>query len=503
MRRLTIERTAFIILFALLFALATRVPVDTDVWWHIRSGEYTLTQGMIYADPFSFTKAGTAWTNHSWGAQIILYAIWQVAGSFGLAIYTSALATLGMWFVYRMSSGSVYLRAFAIVLGAATAAVFWSPRPQMLSFALSAALLYILYWHKYESGHDVTRPDDTSGRRITFDRLWLIPPLMALWGNLHAGFSIGFILLAGSIAGEIAGNLFNSKGEHVVPWRGIRKLALVTLVSAAAIVINPYGLNMLAVPFQTVSIGALQNFIQEWNTPNFHERQNWPFIALLLGLFGAVGASRKQLDWTDFLLTAGTAFMGLLAGRNVALFAVVATPVLTRHLDAMLAERGWVLKPVQRVTPRMARLNALIVALIGFAALAKVLLVLDVKTVDEAQREFLPIAAVEHMQSAGLAGPLFNSYNWGGYLIYALPDEPVFVDGRTDLYGDTFLTESYFRPAQGAAGWRDVLAQYSINTVLVEAQSGLARALREEAGWRLDYEDEMAVIFVRAGDENG
>jgi hypothetical protein len=487
MRRLTIERTAFIILFALLFALATRIPVDTDVWWHIRSGEYTLTQGMIYADPFSFTKAGTAWTNHSWGAQVALYAIWGAAGSFGLAIYTSALATLGMWFVYRMASGSVYLRAFAIVLGAATAAVFWSPRPQMFSFALSAALLCILYLHKLEG----------------VDRLWLIPPLMALWGNLHAGFSIGLILLAGSIVGEVAGHLFNPKGEHVVPWRGVRKLVLVTVVSAAAIVINPYGLNMLAVPFQTVSIGALQNFIQEWNTPNFHERQNWPFIALLLGVFGAVGASKKRLDWTDFLLTAGTAFMGLLAGRNVALFAVVATPVLTRHLDALLTERGWVLKPVQRVTPRMARLNAVIVALIGFAALAKVLLVLDAKTVDEAQREFLPVAAVEHWRAAGLAGPLFNSYNWGGYLIYALPDEPVFVDGRTDLYGDTFLTENYFRPTQGAAGWRDTLAQYGINTVLVEAQSGLARALREEDGWRLDYEDDMAVIFVRAGGADG
>lgn len=504
MRQLTIERAAFIILFALLFALATRIPIDTDVWWHIRSGEYTLTRGMIYADPFSFTQAGAAWTNHSWGAQVILYAIWRAAGSFGLAIYTSTLATLGMWFVYRMSSGSVYLRAFALVLGAATAAVFWSPRPQMFSFALSAALLYILHLHKRENGRDVSRPCDASAngtRRIMSDRLWLIPPLMILWGNLHAGFSIGFILLAGSIAGEIAGNLFNPKGEHVVPWRGIRRLALVTLIAAAAIVINPYGLNMLAVPFQTVSIGALQNFIQEWNSPNFHERQNWPFAALLLALFGAAGASRKRLDWTDFLLTAGTAFMGLLAGRNVALFAVVATPVLTRHLDALLSERGWTLKPAQRVTPRMARLNALLVALIGAAALAKVLLVLDARTVDQAQREFLPVAAVEHWRAAGLGGPLFNSYNWGGYLIYALPEEPVFVDGRTDLYGDAFLTERYFRTAQGGLGWRETLVDYGINAVLVEAQSGLARALREEDGWRLDYEDDLAVIFVRAAGE--
>ena len=76
MRRLTIERAAAIILFALLFALATRIPVDTDVWWHLRAGQYTLANGMIRVDPFSFTKLGEPWINHSWGSQLVLYAVW-------------------------------------------------------------------------------------------------------------------------------------------------------------------------------------------------------------------------------------------------------------------------------------------------------------------------------------------------------------------------------------------------------------------------------------------
>jgi hypothetical protein len=119
MRRLTIERTAAIILFALLFALAARIPTDTDTWWHIRSGEYTLTHGMIYTDPFSFTRQGYEWTNHSWGSQIILYLAWKLAGNLGLTIYMAALATAGMYVVYRMCEGSAYLRAFALILGAA------------------------------------------------------------------------------------------------------------------------------------------------------------------------------------------------------------------------------------------------------------------------------------------------------------------------------------------------------------------------------------------------
>lgn len=481
MRQLTIERAAAVILFALLFALAARIPTDTDTWWHIRSGEYTLSNGMIHADPFSFTKAGQPWVNHSWGAQILLYGVWQAAGNAGLAVYTAALATGGMWFVYKMSPGSVYLRAFVLVIGAAAAAVFWSPRPQMLSFLLSAAALYLLHLYK----------------RRGIDRLWLLPVMVGLWGNLHAGFSIAFIFLGGFTAGEALNNLFRPTAEHIIPWRGVRKLALVTAVSAAALVVNPYGLHMLAVPFQTISIGALQNFIQEWNSPNFHDRSTWPFIFLLLGLLGAAGGSRKRLDWTDFLLVSGTAFMGLLAGRNIAVFAVAATPVLADHLDALLSERGWVIQPARRVTPRMGVLNAALAALIVLGAAAKVLLVLDADTVREAQETYLPVKVVEYLRDEDPTGPMFNSYNWGGYLMFMLPDEPVFVDGRTDLYGDEFLTNTYLRTATGGDGWRETLDRYGVRLVVVEAGSGLARQLRVEPGWSLDYEDAMAAVFTR------
>lgn len=482
MRQLTIERAAFIIIFVLLFALATRIPTDTDTWWHIRSGEYTLTQEMIYTDPFSFTKAGEPWINHSWGSQLVIYGVWQIAGNFGLALYTAALATAGMYVIYRMCDGNVYLRAFALVIGAATAAVFWSPRPQMFSFFLSAVVLYLLYLYK----------------RKQIDRLWWLPPVMLVWGNLHAGFSIGYILMGGVIAGEVLGNLFHPQGEYVIRWTRLRRLVLLSLVSVVALVVNPYGLQIYTVPLQTVGIGALQNFIQEWNSPNFHEQQTWPFIALLLFTLGAVGASRKRLDWSDFVLLSGTAFMALLAGRNIALFAVVATPVLTYHLDSILEERGWVLNTIKRPTRLMTRFNIVLVVVICLAALAKVLLVLDAETVREAQAEVLPLDGVAYLNAAAPDGPMFNSYNWGGYLMFAAPDYPVFVDGRTDLYGDELLT-TYLRTATAGDGWRETLAEYDIRLVFVENGSGLDRHLREEPGWVLDYEDDLAVIYMQNG----
>jgi hypothetical protein len=479
---LTIERTTGILLFALIFALAARVPVDTDTWWHIRSGEYTLTHGMIYADPFSHSKAGEAWINHSWGAQIALYGAWRIGGMLGLTVYMAALATAGMWFVYKTCAGSTYLRAFALILGAAAAAVFWSPRPQMFSFLLSAVVLYLIHLYKREN----------------VDRLWLIPVIMGVWGNLHAGFSIGFILLGGTIAGETLANLFGAKGEHVIGWRGIRKLIVITLASAAALVINPYGLQMLLVPFQTVSIGALRSYIQEWNSPNFQERQTWAFVVLLLGVLGAAGASKRRLDWTDFLLVSGTAFMSLLAGRNIAVFAVVATPVLIYHVDSILNERGWVIRPNMHPTRLMARVNLLIVVLAILGAAAKTLMVLDRTTVDRAMRDTLPVDAAAYLAANRPDGNMFNSYNWGGYLLWALPDQPVYVDGRTDLYGDEFLMR-YLRTATGGEGWRETLDEYGIGYTVIETGSVLADRLRGDPAWRAAYEDDMAAIFVREG----
>ncbi|MFN8527246.1 MAG: hypothetical protein U0670_01385 [Anaerolineae bacterium] len=480
LRRLTTERAMGIITFALLFALAARIPIDTDTWWHIRSGQYILQHGIIYTDPFSHTAFGQPWTDHSWGAQILLYGIWQAGGFFGLMVYTAGLATLGMFFVWKASAGNNYVRAFALVLGAAAAAVFWSPRPQMISFAFSAVILYLIHLYKRENT----------------DRLWLVPILMAIWGNLHAGFSIGFIFLIGTIGGEVIANIFNRGGAYVMSWRKIGRLALITLISAAALVINPYGLQMLAVPFQTVGIGVLRQYIQEWNSPNFQERQTWGFILLAIALFGAAGASKRRLDWTDFALTSGTAFLSLVAGRNIAVFAVAATPVLTYHLDSILQERGLLRNLPTAISPRRGRLNAILVGFLIVVALLKSVIILEPIGVQQLFDDTLPRRAVDYLREHPQQGNMFNAYNWGGYLMYALPDYPVFVDGRTDLYGDTILTE-YLNAALGGSEWRDVLARYDIQFVLVETGSGLANALATEPGWRTEYQDEQASLFVK------
>jgi hypothetical protein len=191
--------------------------------------------------------------------------------------------------------------------------------------------------------------------------------------------------------------------------------------------------------------------------------------------------------------------MSLLAGRNIAVFAVVATPVLTYHLDSILKERGWIVRTAKTVTLRMGRLNAALLIVILLGAAVKVLVVMEPITLQRAIDQTLPVNAVNHLRENPPNGNMFNSYNWGGYLVYALPDQPVFVDGRTDLYGDVLLNE-YRDAAVGGRAWRETLEKYDIGYVLVETGSGLALNLLEEPGWRLDYSDNFASVFVKDTD---
>jgi hypothetical protein len=255
---------------------------------------------------------------------------------------------------------------------------------------------------------------------------------------------------------------------------------------------------MLLYPFRTVGIGALRDFIAEWRSPDFHQTQVWPFAWMLLGLLAAVGLSRRRLDWCDLTLTTGTAYLALLAGRNVSTFAVVAAPVLTHHIHDWLAERGWLLRP-DRVPARGLYLvvNWLLLLLVLVAGAAKIALALDPATVEAARADALPLGAVEYLEEERPPGPLFNSYNWGGYLIWAARDYPVYVDGRTDLFDDELLRvylSIYFATDDD---WASRLDEEGINLVMVEPRSPLARLLAVEPGWARAYADEQAVVYTR------
>lgn len=479
LRRLNAERAAMAIAFLLLFAMASRVAVDPDMWWHLRVGETILESGQpVYADAFSHTHAGLVHQNHSWLAQVVMIGAWRLAGHLGLTLYVSLLAAGGMIILYRAGAGSIYMQGFVLVIGAACAAAFWSPRPQMFTFFFSAILVFLLFDFKHE------------GR----DRLWLLPPLFWLWGNCHGGAIIGFVLLGAFALGEWI-NCRLGLGESRVPPGKIRKLLPIALLSLALMPLNPLGLAVYAVPFDTIGIDGLRHYIQEWQSPDFSQPSAWGFILMLAALAGAVLAGRRRLDATESILVIGALCLALASGRNLSLFAVIAVPIATIHIDEALSRKGWTIPGRPRESPRRAALNLTLIALVAIGALLHLEYVTNEKTIEEAVSLNWPLNAVRHLRSSALAGNLFNSYNWGGYLIFAAREHPVFIDGRTDLYRD-FLDE--YAAARGADSWRSIFGRWDIGIALIESMSQLATQLSASSEWRLEYSDDLASLFVRS-----
>jgi hypothetical protein len=484
-----------VVVLLLIFLLAARTPLDTDLYWHLAAGRQTWQSGQaMVADTFSFTRAGQPWLNHSWLSQVMLYGLFQVGGSLALGVWMAGLATLSMGLMIAQMRGPAIFRAFLSVLAVTVAAVVWSPRPQLVSLALFALIGWLLYLYKVQRA------------KI----LWLLPFLFWAWSNLHGGWSLGLMWIGIVIAGEACNHLLGNRSAEVLSWREIGRLVMWTGLSLPALALHPNGLAILTIPFQTVEVQALQQFIQEWASPNFHEFFQQPYLWLMALSVIAFGLSGRKVDLTDLLLVLWFAGLGLVARRNFGPFALAATPVVSRYLWAMfgsLRKPGetpageWgpgVSEPLAgRFRPRWQKaVNLALVAVIGFAALAKVWAVTSPVLVAAASLQMDPVGATTYLLQNQARGRIFNEYNWGGYLIWTDPLLKVFVDGRTDLYGDEILGE-WIQIIQAAPGWENLLDQWQVDWVMIDPTRPLAKGLAG-LGWREVYRDGQAVIFQPA-----
>ncbi len=485
---LNIDRLVVSVIFVGLFAMAVRTPADTDMWWHLGAGRAIVTTGRIpHADEFSFTVRGKPWVNVQWLAQVGMYSAYRIGGHALLALLVAGLVVMAFAFVYPQMEGHSFLRAFTLVLAATASGVIWSPRPQMLSFTLLGLTSYIVYLFKW--------------RQV--NRLWMLIPVFVLWGNTHGGYALGLLLIGCVIAGEALNRLMGRGAlPEVLTWRELGLLTGFGILSGLALLVNPYAFGTWALPFRTVGIRTLQGFIQEWASPDFHNLYEQPVLWLLFALLAVTGLARRRWDWTDLILVVVFGYSAFLARRNIAPLALVITPVLARRaqlvVESVAAQVKLPVSARRDLNPALAGvLNYLILALVVAATLLKCAVALSPQMIDKGQRQAVPVRAVEWLRNASPRplGPMYNSYNWGGYLIWALPDEPVFADGRTDVYNEFLL--DYVKVMFVRPGWKDVLDRYGVRLALTERDSFLATMLEVQLDWKLIYQDDQATIWVR------
>lgn len=486
-RGLTLEDIWLLLPLPLIFlSLETTIVRPQDFWWHLRTGQIIVQTGAVPSvDLFTFTQAGQPWTNESWLWQAAYYLLYQ-AGNLPLLILAHALTiTAGYLLIQRAclvaAGGNVRAAALATVATALLGIASWSLRPQAISFPFFALLVLIIERQRREGGR----------------ALWLLPPLFAVWANAHGAFVFGLGLLGIYALSCAAVDLQRARRLGRPTVTAVLCLAACGL----AAMINPAG------PMGTVDyvLGFFHskttiNANMEFLPISIREVDGVFFFAITLPTLALAYRRRPAapLYWAAAFIIFGVATLYI--RRMSPWFGLAAGPILAAVFAAQpeLAGRS----PQQARRPLfnyilLAILCALVIA--GWPWLRPHL------PLSEERRSFVslhetPAQAVQTLCAMLPPGTrLLNDQSYGGYLAWACPALPIFIDTRIELYPSQQWRD-YFVMSQAAFGWEEKLEHYAVAAVLAgkQSQAGLLEALRQRAGWQPTYEDENTAIFVRA-----
>lgn len=461
-------------LASVLAALPFVTKVDPDYWWHWRTGEAIVRDGLPAADPFSFTAAGKPWLAHEWLSEVVIYLVVQSAGYVGAALLFAGvvLTALALMYVLGRDSGAgTKTLVGQSLISTVVFASFAPVRPQAFTWLLFAVFVFVL------DRHD-------RGERVP---LWALPPLMALWTNLHLGFVYGL---------AVVGLWFLTRAFH--RWLGqpvdLRMPALLVAACVAATTLSPEGPALLAYPVRYYFEGQVdRSLVDEWARPSPLSPYDWPILVMpiLIGLALASRARPRPFLWCVGALAAG---LSLLALRNAPFAALVLLPVA-----GGAAARRWPAASQAADSPATVPVVWIPVAALGTALAVVALNVSAGKSVSflKPSDRGYPAAGVAYLRETLPGARVFNEYSWGGYLDAKLyPEGRVFVDGRADFFGPVILRD-YMKVMRAEGDWEAVLDRYRVDAVLMPSRAHLSHVLRSHPGWSEAFVGPAESVFLR------
>ncbi len=334
--------------------------------------------------------------------------------------------------------------------------------------------------------------------------LYLLPPIMLLWVNLHGSFVLGFVLITIYLIGSVIDILRVTDKDLSI--RKAKLLALTAIACLLVSLINPYTYRILLYPFELASNKFVMDHINEFMSPNFHESIGLVFEFLLLLTIGILAFSTKRLNSIELMLMLFFTHMALYSARGLVYFGIVIGPILAKHGESLLEEsNGKLANFIRKRANNIERIDASAKGYVWvvFAIVVIVVGVTRGKIGYGFDQKLKPITAVEFLKKEKLKGNMFNNDEFGDYIIYsAYPQYRVFIDGRIGAAYDVGRLKEFYKIAYFEPGWGSVIEKYNINWIIFDANSALSRFLMENKDWHLIYSDKVANIFVRNVPEN-
>ena len=457
-----------LVVYATVLAKGDGVLNDPDVYSHIAVGRWILAHWAVpHQDPFSHSMPGAPWVDHEWLADVAMAWLYDRLGWTGLVVATALSFALAMALLLRALLR--YLDPAWALVGVVTAWGMCFPhllaRPHIFALPLLAAWVAALVAARCENRS---------------------PPLpsvliILLWANVHGSFMFG-LALAALFAGEA---VFDAP-HWTDARRALRDWGVFGALALCAALFTPNGISGLLLPLHLTGMNFTMSWVNEWQSPNFQEPQ--PIEAwLLLAALGALFLGLR-LPITRIAMLLVLIHMALAHRRHGEILGIAApllvAPAFGPQLplpNRIVSRAGSLPLPVSRSATTVALVLALCVAI--FATLIRAPIAHD-------PNRFAPKAALAGVAANRVEGPVFNDYNFGGYLMFV--GIAPFIDGRVDMYGDDFL-----RRFAETSELPQVLAQYGIAWTLLRPDNPHVNVLDHLPGWHRLYTDDSAVVHAR------
>lgn len=453
--------------------------LDLDVWWHLKVGDWIVQHAAFpHTGILSRSAADRPWAAYSWGYEVLLSRFYAWFGLIGIGLYGTVLTLMVAFSIYwmlRRLSGSFWIACLLAVLCCYSFLFLMMPRPVFFSIALLCVTLALLF--------EAQRTGDIR-------KLYWLPLIFLLWANLHIQFIYGLavwgLFVAVNFAQRLARRFGFVPGYLAKAALPAKPLAALFGGSLIATLIGPYSYHLYGVIFAYSRSQLIYSMITELQPLSFRANEN--FVELLLGgtAFFAI-AWQKRVDPFKLALMAMACVIAFRTMRDSWFLCVMAAACIAGSRMAT-TERGQEDKPLELAAV--------------FAAVAVVLAILapglefNTRGLDRAITGRFPVSAANFVIQNRIPGPLFNNFDWGGFLTWYLPAYPVVIDGRTDLYGEE-LDQRLLTTLNGESSYKTDPFLNDAGVVLLGRQDGLTAALNIDPRFRKVYEDQMAVVFTR------
>lgn len=499
--RLSMSAVAVLAVAFLVWLVRPAIPlIDGDVWWHLRAGEEVLRSGRVpTTDTWSIVGEGMRWVSQDWLSNVGLVLGYRL-GEWGAAVLSVvfSLLVVGSLVVLWRAIGARerptgwFARLVWLTVGLTVAGPVVGVRVQVVDLPLAALTLFVL-WTFLDS-------------RRPLVLAWL-PVIGVAWANLHAAWLLIPLLGGAVMVGEAIDRLTGrSLAQPPLTWREIGWLTLALVVAVGAVALNPNGPALYAYPFETSSIAAHRDFLAEWSPPDVGTLPGQLFAGfIIVGVLPALALGWRRLRTADLLILVGLAIMAATAARflliagpiGAAIVAVGVAPVISE--SRVGREVGPSLERMSRPPRGRAQglVNLALVAAVAVVGTGITLARVSPQAQVQAIAEHMPVAAVDWIIANDPGDRPFNVYSWGGYLGWHRPDVPVYIDGRSDIYGDTPI-RAYADAISLRTDPALLLDEHEIDHVLFNTDHVFATWLDDHPGWMRAYTDPMASVWVRS-----